>query len=292
MIIQDGQDPPTIPFSDLNDRQIFNMEFVENEKKLNFFRPGHPVHSFYTFTRYRDIDGRPPILANKSLLLLHPYNLPSSHAVGMPFYGSHSTPAHADSPTCSTSYLALSIVCEADQPPHAYIARACAVVRPGAACNHEVHLDQGRKLIHWDMVAYLALWRQGTSSLGTVMATSPKGTRIAAAMWSRVMIWSFDPKLLLQEDLGHYFPPHDFNALKDLGRLRPTRLSSEGVVHKMQFIDETNLYATTDRGLVTWDIGHLSKGEKKRLSLKDDAWPDTAMVAPTLGTRKRQKLGS
>lgn len=268
------------------------MEFVENDEKLNFFRPGQPVHSFYTFTRYRDIDGRPPILANKSLLQLDLYSRLSSGAVGMPFYGSHSSPSHPDRPTCSTWYLALSIVNETGQPPQAYIARGCDVVRPGAACNHEVHLDKGRRVTHWDMVAYLAGWWQDTSSLGTVMAISPQGTRIAAAMWSRVMIWSFDPKLLLQDNLQQYFPPQDFNLLKDLGRLRPTILSSEGVVHKMQFIDENNLYATTDRGLVTWDIGHLSKGKRRCLSLKDDAWPDTAVAAPTLGTRKRQKLGN
>lgn len=293
MTIQDGQDPPTIPSSDLNDRQIFNMQFVESDKKLNFFRAGHPVHNLWTHTGDPIESGfRPPIVINRCWLQvnrLHDAFIPS--AVGMPFYGSHVTSIRRVRPTCATSYLALSIVSETDQPPHAYIVKG-SDTRPGITCDHEVHLDNGRKLIHWDVAAYLVGWRQGTSSLGTVMAMSPKGTRLAAAMWSRVLIWSFDPKLLLQGDLQHYFPPHDFNVQIDLGRLRPTILSSEGVVHKMQFTDETNLYAITDQGLVTWDIGHLSKGKKKQLSLRYDAWPKAAATVPTLGARKRQKLES
>lgn len=105
------------------------------------------------------------------------------------------------------------------------------------------------------------------SSLGTVVAISPKGTRLAAATWSRVLMWSFSPGLLLQDELQHYFPMRDFNLRKGFGRLRPTILSSVGVVYGMQFTDETHLYATTDQGLVKWDIGHLSDGRREHLSL-------------------------
>jgi len=105
------------------------------------------------------------------------------------------------------------------------------------------------------------------SSLGTVVAISPEGTRLAAATWSRVLMWSFSPRLLLQGELQHYFPTRDFNLRKDFGRLRPTLLSSGGVVHNMQFTDETHLYATTDQGLVRWDIGHLSDSGRDNRSL-------------------------
>lgn len=115
------------------------------------------------------------------------------------------------------------------------------------------------------------LTRNPRSSLGTVVAISPKGTKLAAATWSRVLMWSFSPKLLVQGGLQHYFPIRDFNLRKGFGRLRPTLLSSEGVVHNMQFTDETHLYATTDRGLVRWDVGHLSEGRRENLSLRFDA---------------------
>lgn len=114
--------------------------------------------------------------------------------------------------------------------------------------------------------------QQGTSSLGTIVAISPRGTRIAAATWSRVSLWSLDPSLLLQGELQHYFPVRDYNTRKGFGRLRPTPLSSEGVVHSMAWSSETLLYATTDQGLVKWDIGHMSQGEREDLTLAHDAW--------------------
>ncbi len=53
-------------------------------------------------------------------------------------------------------------------------------------------------------------------------------------------------------------------------------------MHSMQWIDETHLYGMTDRGLVKWDIGHLSDGEK---TLKYEAWRETCVAVPATVTR-------
>lgn len=50
----------------------------------------------------------------------------------------------------------------------------------------------------------------------------------------------------------------------------------------MTWASETLLYATTDQGLVRWDIGHMSQGEREDLTLAYDAWPHTALVSPPI----------
>ena len=215
--------------------------------------------------------------------------------VGMPFHGIHfegitDTYWHPV-PHCRTSYLALGIsrdVNESSNHPNAFVVQADCDTE-AAHCNHRVRLDYGRRLTSWKAVALLAGWRQSISSLGTILAISPDGTKVAAADWSRLLIWSLDPKLLHQGELQHYFPIRDYNEGKGFGRLRPTLLLSEDVVYNMMWINETCLYATTERGLVRWDLGPKSGGQRDDLELRYDAWPDTALATPAVppGPRKR-----
>lgn len=125
----------------------------------------------------------------------------------------------------------------------------------------------------WKAVALLAGCRSGSSSLGTIMAISPKGNRIAAADWDRVLIWAFDCNMLLQDELEYYFPPRDYNVKKRIGQLRPTSLSTAGVgvIFHMLWVTESNLFAITEHGLMQWDLGCLSKGEQHHLSLDSEA---------------------
>ena len=115
------------------------------------------------------------------------------------------------------------------------------------------------------------------------MAISPGGGSIASATWSRVLVWTLNPRLLHQGELQHYFPVHDYNHKRGIGRLRPFLLKPMGVVHNMLWISETILYATTDQGLVKWDMGNMSDGEEENLSLAFDAWPETAVAMPLTG---------
>ena len=208
--------------------------------------------------------------------------------VGMPFHGVHIKHNMMDESSgreaCHTTYLALGISCggyEGSNQRHAFIVQAeCR--EPARSCSHQINLDNGRKLSVWEAVALLAGWKMGDSSLGTVVATSPHGTRLAAATWSRILVWSFDPSLLHPGELEYYFPERDFNKNKGFGRLRPTTLMPEGVVHKMLWVDEMTLYATTDRGLVRWNLGPMSNGDRGELTLAYDAWPETVIAAPVI----------
>ena len=271
------------------ERQIFGVQFVENDSKLNFYQPGNPVHSWYTTMCNPAEKECGPLLSNFAFINIgfNEGSLNIEFEVGMPFHGSHFEDVAVDgqpAPLCQTSYLALGISRSIDETcshQYAFLIQADCHV-PASACRHDIDLDKGRKLVSWKAVALLAGWRKGTSSLGTVVAISPDGSRVAAATWSRVLIWSFNPRLLHQGELQHYFPLRDYNERKGFGRLRPVLLPSEGVVHRMLWVDNAHLYATTDRGLVKWDIGHMSDGEREELTLTYDAWPETAVAVPTI----------
>ena len=225
----------------------------------------------------------------KNRALLDPENeetLQEFH-IGMPFHGVHNVGglvSHQTLPLCTTSYLAIGIHHDPynDDSYDAFIVQAESRF-PTTTCFHRVDLEAGRGVSSWKAIALLAGWRQGKSSLGTVMAISPGGSSVASATWSRVLVWTFSTRLLHQGELQHYFPVHDYNSTKAIGRLRPFMLKAMGVVHNLLWISETVLYATTDQGLVRWDMGNMSDGEKEELSLAYDAWPETAVAMPLTG---------
>ena len=194
---------------------------------------------------------------------------------------------------CRVSYLAIATSkdSEYDGVRESAFVVQCIVDSPPVMCTHSVHLEAGRRSSSWKPLALLAGYRQGTSSLGTIMAISPSSTHIAAATWTRVLIWSLDPTLLHQGGLEHYFPHVDYNVRKQLGRLRPVRLKPEGVVHKLCWVGDTTLYAVTDEGLVRWDCGHLSEGSREVLTLQYDAWAKTAVAMPLSDIRSSTRRG-
>lgn len=233
------------------------------------FKPGNPVHSFFAnspdpTSLYHDISSE----ENLELIDVDKEHSVLRFEVGMPFVGFHTANIKFDDndvPFCRFSYLAIGITQEIVSS-NVFIVHTLQDSRH-SYCHHMVNLDRGRRSRYWKPLALLAGWRQSTLSAGTVMAISPGGGRIAAATWSAVRIWTFDPLLLQQGSLEHYFPVCDYNARKGIGRLRPTRLSTEGVVHSMVWVDENNLYATTDHGLVKWNMEHLSSGQRRQATV-------------------------
>lgn len=148
------------------DRQIFTIQFVEDDKKLNLFQPGIPVHSWYTAARNPADEECGPLFSNTALLAMDPdEGLPvECFEVGMPFHGAHTNNVTVNAqtaPQCQTSYLALGINRQIDHSHYAYIVRAESQI-PTISCKHMVDLDQGRKLQSWEAIALLAGWTQGT----------------------------------------------------------------------------------------------------------------------------------
>ena len=277
-------DPPGLPTWMYKDRLISNCQFVDNDSKLNFYEPGAPIHSWYcTLCPNPADEGNGPIYSNTAWIDVGNSGAGQEFEVGMPYYGIHTYSVFVERrslPVCQISYFALAMSKALNQygQTDVFIVHTASNL-PVGSCGHEIDLDKGRRSSSWTALALLAGFKQRClSSLGTIVAISPRGTRIAAANWSRVLFWSVNPEMLDQGDLQHYFPACDYNMKKDIGRLRPTLLPSEGVVHKLLWTNETQLYASTDQGLVKWDIGHMSEGRREDLSLAYDVWPESVVA--------------
>ncbi len=265
------------------------MQFVRDNKTINFYEPGDPIHRWYTNSCDPDAPESGPMWKNRVHLDLDNEERWQAFHVGMPFHGAHNITAYVSQqtiPVCVTSFLAIGINHDFDTYNNdsydAFIVQS-ETHSQSAGCLHLVDLDSGRRSSSWKAIVLLAGWRRGTSSLGTVMAISSGGSSIASATWTRVVVWTFNPRLLHHDDLQHYFPVRDYNSTKGIGRLRPFVLKAAGVVYKMLWVGETVLCAATDQGLVVWDMGNMSVGQRENLSLEFDAWPDTAVAMPLTG---------
>ncbi|MCJ1481296.1 hypothetical protein MMC06_001453 [Schaereria dolodes] len=223
-----------------------------------------PIHHLYTYCCRSDSGNRSLYLNGRSLWQL---GTSEFHLIGIPFYtfcDSTFDPVVKDY-SCNTTWLALA------QSTHltkvnVFIVGSNAQGPPVVVCDHAISRENGIRN-DWVPLAFLSGWQQGESSIGTVIGTSPGGTRIAAATWTKLLVWSIDPQLISAE-FPCYFPIEDYNVTKEIGRLRPVQLPSRGVVHSMQWTDETILYAMTDHGLVKWDVGSTSRGIERACSLE------------------------
>ena len=290
-----GEFPPGFA-SEHEDVLVLGMRFTGDCKELDLFEPGCHIPSWYTYVDGRREQTSTPVSSNIYTGDWSKDGVREKCVIRMPFHETHSSGLTVDGDTsshCASSYLALGITKRmyGSGHPCAFIMQK-ETLKLSQDCDHLIDLDVGKKSSgEWKPVALLAGYRQGSSSLGTVMAISPNGSRVAAATWSRVCVWSFEPESLIQGDLHLYFPAQDYNARKGFGRLRPTVLSApEGVVHQLIWTKEESLFAITDRGLVTWDLGGVSTGEREYLELKFDTWPDAAIRLPAVGNTDGRDL--
>ncbi len=255
------------------DPLIFHIEFVREGRGINFYEPGNPIHSWVIDFNPAAPDECGGLLRSHTAFFEgETEDVLYEFEVGMPFRGFHE---FADHPSphgtdfCRYSYLAVAVA-RAPLPAAAFIIRWDDKIRP-RACSHEVDLDRGGRPTHWIPVAFLVGWRRGISSLGTVMAISPGGTCIATATWNRLLIWTLDAELLDQGPMLHYFPDRDYdeNERMGVGQLRPTQLSTAGVgvIYRLRWASEVSLFASTEHGLVQWDMGIFSSGKRQTLSL-------------------------
>lgn len=273
---------------------LFDIQFVERGKKLLLSQLGSPVPHCHTQLGYNGSSVEDSATLNRQRIPFGLHNDGSSMQIstGMPFFGSHAfrQPVDFDEEDyCRKSYLSLGRTeasSTGDRPSQLFIVRHEDFNLPGD-CDHEIDLDSHRTA--GKPTALLAGFRQDSKKSGSVLAMSPGGSRICAAIWRRVYVWSINPRMLVEGNLDLYFPPQDFNARLGLGRVLPTLLPiAEGVVHRLVWTSETNLFAITDQGLMSWDLGCTSDGDKDFLSMAHDAWSPSAVSAPAPGAWDRK----
>ena len=297
----------TTHFRKKQDNLIFNPQFSPSSHTLILHSPGVPIYSWYSnhvdpSTTSSTLDGT--IMENIEAinLLPAPPQPESSTAnqdddaeeddpeaewedfrVGVPFSGLHS---RVHDTLCRTSYLCLGIAPHLDYPGSNVFVLHTEFTNPPAICSHSSDCWEGRRVVAGAgrrAIAILADYTQKSdSSIGSVMATSPNGMRIAAAAWQEVKVWTIAPSIFHQADhnlLQQWFPARDFNPRRSIGRLRPVTLPTHGVVHKLCWESEEILYAVCDNGLVKWDLGHLCSGDRESLALLHDACGSMNMAA-------------
>ena len=272
---------PSYIYSDATEPTlIFDARFTSNSQTVNLFAPGSAIHSWYTNACQPNASDNGPTFENRAIVEMDPgAEVWEEFSISMPFHAIHHTDTTSvpnAGPFCQFSYLAIGMSKTHDFESNVFVLQAKdATLGP---CTHEINLEQGRRLATWKPLALLAGWRsKSTSSLGTVADVSPHGGRIAAGTWRKLLVWSLNPTMLQEGGLQHYFPARDYNSAKGIGRLKPIKLPCEGVIYRLIWISETILYAITDRGITRWDMGHLCKGQRERLTLTFDAWSEHAV---------------
>ncbi|KAL8940102.1 MAG: hypothetical protein Q9211_002434 [Gyalolechia sp. 1 TL-2023] len=239
-----GPSPPfsTYSFSETDDvpnpsKTAFEPRFIDADKFLTFHDPNEPVHPWSSPQVGSYGPGAGYLRENSVPIDIEKQGRPRRFVIDMPFHGLH-TKGHRRSDdselSCQESYLAVGVgyLCGKN---HAFIVRSNRYTSTERCHHTQIDLAEGRWLSDWQAVALLAGWRQGSSSLGTVMAISSQGRRIAVADWSRLLVWSFDPGMLRLKEREYYFPVRDYNARRKIGQIRPTQLRCPAIVYKLSW---------------------------------------------------------
>ncbi len=216
-----------------------------------------PLDSFRSHSHV-DLD-RPPI---ESVLNTTPFYY--GHVRDAPlFYGSPGT-------GCRLTSLAVAVA-EPDYS-RAFIVQHI-VERLEGQCNHEPQENTDLAAGDWRLIATLDGFTPGQNSLGNVLSISPNGTRIAISDWSQLRVWPLDPTNIDSAPYQLHFPTQDICPINETITLRHVQLPAQGVIHSMCWQDEDKLFAMTDRGLVSWGVGHqvYSKSTVSNAVLKSPA---------------------
>ncbi|KAF2115834.1 hypothetical protein BDV96DRAFT_646014 [Lophiotrema nucula] len=127
------------------------------------------------------------------------------------------------------------------------------------------------------------------STLGLLLAVSPKAYRIAIVSWKTVRVWAIDSRALLDREysLGcddhvpgdyaftegcgwQFYKKDDLLAGSEFDTvdLYPVDLPSAGVLHSIEFRGEDELWGWGERGLVRWNFDTYANGTREVSSLE------------------------
>ncbi|KAJ5143071.1 uncharacterized protein N7515_001858 [Penicillium bovifimosum] len=205
---------------------------------------------------------RPRLNANACTVQFSP-SLSLQFSIGIPFFGTHEfgDPDHGG--RCHWQYLAFGIATHrVEQWTVACLLKSETYT--GRRCTHLLNLGRGRRFDHWQIVAQLGGFRELTTSQGSRVATSRRGTRIAVANWKTLYVWALNPFELIEGNRTGYYPP-SWESSTSAIELRPVVIQLEAVCSQLRFTEkEDELVAITDHGLMYLPLGY--SGNDKRLA--------------------------
>jgi hypothetical protein len=108
-------------------------------------------------------------------------------------------------------------------------------------------------------MAQLGGFQESSTSHGSLIAASARGTRIAIASWKTVSVWPLEPNVVIEGEDDFY--PELWQSPYGFPELRPATVQLDAVCHQLRFTDEENqLVAITDRGLLIMNLRSDGKG--------------------------------
>lgn len=256
-----GGDPPL----------ICNMQFTCDGSQLNLYTIRFPIHRFAAETSI-PLEPYPTMTCYQARITAGPFSTHLAY-VGKPFYYHHvqdvPIPSNTHSFGCVTTFTAVAVTIE--NWGHLAFIVECSMEHEARDCVHQPRRIGTSSFRDWNALARLDgfeldVFNGGHSTLGNILAISPRGTRIALSDWAKVRVWAVVPNAVQTEGLELTFPAEDFCEKTRLGILRHVELPSRGVIHSMCWNSEDQLYAMTDRGLVRWDVGPMACGRAESLS--------------------------
>ncbi|GKZ33857.1 hypothetical protein AbraIFM66950_003942 [Aspergillus brasiliensis] len=209
------------------------------------------------YTQDRLLLGKGPVVGlafnDRSSQLLYRYR--AEAFIGIPFSGTHETRVHNGLPSCHWKYLSFGIATHREEDwTVACLLRSEAVCR-ASNCEHVLHLERGRRLPDWTIVARLCGFETPNTSLGCIVAASRLGTRLAVANWKTIYIWALEPSALIEQNATGFYPDSSWPPDSEVVDLQPIALSLGAVCFQLCFgLGENELVAITDRGLVYCDL--------------------------------------
>lgn len=201
-------------------------------------------------------------------------------------FSSHSDAAN-EPPDCANT--ALNFVIASDHDPFCrhgpYLVKA---LQWPDGCSHfdwDVDVVRQRYLCVARLIGFPDM--SNLSTLGLIVAVSPRSHRIAVASWKTLLVYSLDPRAFLDpdyslsrslkgissseraaaypedqtEECGWEFYSNAEIYTNCVG-LEPVELECEGVVHGLEWRNENELWGWDDQGLVRWKIGAMAKGAR------------------------------
>ncbi|EKV15892.1 hypothetical protein PDIG_22470 [Penicillium digitatum PHI26] len=200
---------------------------------------------------------RPHVNRNACNVQFSPF-LSLQFSIGIPFFGTHKLGDINQGERCHWQYLAFGIATHrVEKWTVACLLKSESFTGP--RCTHVLNLDRGRRFDSWQIMAQLGGFREVTTSHGSPVATSRRGTRVAVATWKTLYIWALNPSELIEDNINGFYPS-SWESSTGAIELRPVILQLEAVCSQLCFTEkEDELVAITDRGVMFLNIGYYGK---------------------------------
>lgn len=245
-------------------RPVVDLCFNDRSSQLLYYYRAQTLYgSFQRISTSPLSASDQPTLHRNSCMVPFSDSLSLRFSIAIPFFGTHQTLTRDGVEMCNWKYLSFGIATHREENwTVACLLRSEAFCQ-SRNCGHVLNLDRGRRFSEWTIVGRLWGFQDSKSSLGCTVAASPRGTRIAVANWNAIYIWALEPNALIEEDTNGFYPLSSRSPSTGVIELRPVVLQLNGVCFKLRFMDqEDELLALTDRGVMHWDIGPLTRGER------------------------------